>query len=117
MTRKTNSSNFFNEQEILLDCPISTFFHFLSGRWKLSILWNLREGEKRFFELQADIPNISDKMLSQQLKNLQEIDLVYKTIFNETPIRVSYQLTEKGQSLMPILENIMEWGLNNKLQK
>lgn len=113
--RKIDSSNFANEQEILSDCPIGTFFHLLGGRWKLPILWNLRQGEKRFSELQLLIPNISDKMLSQQLRKLQEIDFIYKEVFNETPIRVTYQLTAKGKNLLPVLEKIMHWSLENQL--
>ncbi len=113
--RKIDSSNFANEQEILTDCPISTFFHLLGGRWKLPILWNLRQGEKRFFELQLMIPNISDKMLAQQLRKLQEIDFIYKEVFNETPIRVTYQLTAKGKNLLPVLEKIMDWSVENQL--
>ena len=115
--RKENSSNFMNAQEILADCPISTFFHLLGGRWKLPILWNLREGERRFFELQHLIPNISDKMLAQQLKKLQEIGFVSKAVFNETPIRITYQLTGKGKDLVPVLQKIMDWGLENRIME
>jgi DNA-binding HxlR family transcriptional regulator len=113
--RKTNSSNYLNEQEILSECPISTFFHLFGGRWKLSVLYNLDRKPRRFSELKGRIMGISDKMLTQQLKSLQEMGFVEREVLNETPVKVSYHLSEKGKALIPILEQIYTWGIENDI--
>lgn len=113
--RKTNSSNYLNEQEILSECPISTFFHLFGGRWKLSVLYNLDRKPRRFSELKGRIMGISDKMLTQQLKSLQEMGFVEREVLDETPVKVSYHLSEKGKALIPILEQIYTWGIENDI--
>lgn len=113
--RKTNSSNYLNEQEILSECPISTFFHLFGGRWKLSVLYNLDRKPRRFSELKGRIMGISDKMLAQQLKSLQEMGFVEREVLDETPVKVSYSLSEKGKALIPILEQIYTWGIENDI--
>jgi DNA-binding HxlR family transcriptional regulator len=113
--RKTTSSNFINEQRILANCPITSFFHWLGGRWRLAILWNLRDGEQRFSDLKDRVTNISDKMLSQQLKQLQESGFVQRTVIPETPVRVMYGLTPQGEGLLPVLQHIHDWSVENQL--
>lgn len=115
MMRKTNSSNYLNEQEILAECPISTFFHLLGGRWKLSVLYNLERKPLRFTELKKRVIGISDKMLSQQLKSLQEMGFVEREVLNEIPVKVFYRLSEKGKTLIPILAQIYNWGDENEI--
>lgn len=113
--RKTNSSNYLNEQEILAECPINTFFHLFGGRWKLSVLYNLGKKPLRFVEIKRRILGISDKMLSQQLKSLQEMGFVEREVMNETPVKVFYSLSEKGKALIPILDQIYLWGTENNI--
>lgn len=113
--RKTNSSNYLNEQEILAECPINTFFHLFGGRWKLSVLYNLGRKPLRFVEIKRRILGISDKMLSQQLKSLQEMGFVEREVMNETPVKVFYSLSEKGKALIPILDQIYAWGTENNI--
>ena len=70
--RKVNSTNSLNEQKILENCPITSTFNIIGGRWKVIILWNLRNKAMRYGELYKTIPNISQKMLTQQLKALMK---------------------------------------------
>ena len=113
--RKQNSSNALNEQVILTDCPINSFFFLLGGRWKLTILWHLHQKERRFHQLQQCISGISDKMLSQQLKNLSELGFINRLATQDIPVQVTYALTEKGQTLIPLLLQIFDWGIENNI--
>ena len=114
MNRKESSTNFLNEQKILNNCPITTFFHQLSGRWKLTILWQLRHSDgQRFSDLKEALPAISDRILSLQLRSLQEDDFVVKLFLNGSVNATVYQLSEKGKSLLPILQGIYAWGMEN----
>jgi len=84
--------------------------NFIGGKWKTVVLWYLIEGKKRFSELKKLIPDITEKMLSIQLKKLEEDGLVYRQVFAEVPMRVEYSLTDFGKSLTPILEEVAKWG-------
>ena len=83
---------------------------YIGGKWKTVILWYLRSKTYRFGELKKRIPDITEKMLSLQLKALQEDGLVRRQAFDEVPLRVEYSLTEFGRSLVPVLEAIAAWG-------
>jgi DNA-binding HxlR family transcriptional regulator len=83
---------------------------FLAGRWKLMILFQLFGGEvRRFSELQRAIPSISEKMLSQQLRQMEADGLVRRTPHQQIPPKVEYRLTEWGQSLCPVLDALLRW--------
>lgn len=113
--RKETSTNFINEQSITDDCPIAATLKAIGGRWKLIILWNLREQPLRYKVLQRCIPNISEKMLTQQLGVLVEDGWVAKKDYGEIPPRTEYSLTELGQSFLPILNHIYAWGTENSI--
>ncbi|HOY18828.1 MAG TPA: helix-turn-helix domain-containing protein [Haliscomenobacter sp.] len=113
--RKETSTNFINEQSITDDCPIAATLKAIGGRWKLIILWNLREQPLRYKVLQRAIPNISEKMLTQQLSVLVEDGWVVKKDYGEIPPRTEYSLTELGQSFIPILDHIYVWGTKNSI--
>ncbi len=113
--RKRTSTNYQNEQRLISDCPILSTFYFLGGRWKVAILWNLAKGPVRFSEFQTALMGVSEKMLAQQLKELERDGFVCKTIFAEVPLRTEYNLTELGQSLMPVLQQIHSWGSNHDM--
>ena len=84
---------------------------FLEGRWKFFILFQLFGGKiMRFSELERAIPEITQKMLSQQLKQLEVDGLVKRTAYNEMPPRVEYSLTEWGQNLCPVLDALLTWA-------
>jgi DNA-binding HxlR family transcriptional regulator len=89
---------------------------FVGGRWKTVVLWYLRSGAKRFGELNRLIPNITEKMLSLQLKQLENDGIVRREVFSEVPPRVEYSLTVQGQTLLPILEAMAAWGRSKAKQ-
>lgn len=80
------------------------------GKWKLTILYHLFQGTKRFSELQHAIPDITKKMLASQLRELEEHDIVRRTVYNVIPPKVEYSLTEHGLSIEPVLDMMDEWG-------
>lgn len=91
-------------------CALDVTSSFIGGKWKTVVLWYLRKDKKRFKELKDVIPDITDKMLSLQLRALEEDGLVKRTIYPEVPPRVEYELTKEGKSLVPVLEAMAEWG-------
>lgn len=113
--RKQSSTNFKNELSITTDCPIASALKVIGGRWKLMILWNLRDGARRYKELQRAIPGITEKMLSQQLTTLVEDGWIVRKDYGEIPPRTDYGLTELGHSFTPVLQHIYDWGLSNDI--
>jgi DNA-binding HxlR family transcriptional regulator len=91
-------------------CAVDIAMSFIGGKWKAVVLWYLRRDKKRFGELKKHIPHITEKMLSLQLKALEEDGLVKRTVFPEVPPRVEYELTDFGKTLVPALEAIARWG-------
>jgi DNA-binding HxlR family transcriptional regulator len=94
-------------------CPITATMEVIGGKWKPVILYNLTFGTRRFGEISARIPNISRKVLTQQLKELEKDGLVTRRQFKEIPPRVEYSLTDKSRSLKAVFNEIAEWGINN----
>lgn len=93
------------------ECEIEVTLEVLSGKWKSLILWHLCQHKIiRFNEFRRLIPKITQKMLTQQLRNLEENELVNRTVYDETPPVVEYSLTDLGEQLVPILEKMDEWG-------
>ncbi len=91
-------------------CPIRTTLELLGGKWKLLILFQLAEQPLRLSELRRLIPDISEKMLIQELKNLQESQLVLRQNFGEVPPRVLYQLTPIGYSALPLIAEMKQFA-------
>ena len=94
----------------IVNCPITTTLSFIGGKWKVVILWYLSEGVTRFGELRRKVPGINQKMLTQQLRELERDKLINRKVFAEVPPRVEYSLTEHGQSLTQILDLMHVWG-------
>lgn len=93
-------------------CPTSAAMELIGGKWKSVILTHLISGTKRYNELRKEIPGITERTLSLQLKQLEEDGLVVRKVFTKKPpLRVEYTLTEFGLTLCPILNSIVEWGL------
>ncbi len=92
-------------------CPIRTTLELVGGKWKLLILFQLREGALRLSALKKQIPDISEKMLIQELKLLMENQLVQRTNFGEVPPRVEYHLTEKGRNALPLIEAMRDFAI------
>ncbi|GAA4779358.1 helix-turn-helix domain-containing protein [Olivibacter ginsenosidimutans] len=108
--RKENSTNSINEQALQQFCNASKTLALFSGRWKLSIIFNLLEKDALYSEFKILLPEISDRTLSKQLKELQEDELVVKDKNKTSSI---YSLTEKGRNLKPILQLLSIFSVNN----
>lgn len=92
-------------------CPIRTTLEMLGGKWRLLILSQVDQGHQRYGQLKRAIPEISEKMLTQELKALVENDLLVRKNYGEVPPRVEYFLTAQGQRALALLEPIKEFGL------
>lgn len=94
-------------------CEKELTLSIIGGKWKMLILWYLgKEGTKRFGELRKLIPDITQRMLVNQLRELEEDNIVDRKVYPVVPPKVEYSLTPQGESLLPILENMYEWGKN-----
>jgi len=92
-------------------CPMELGINILSGKWKLMILWRIYRCKViRFNELQRQVGKITTKTLTEQLKELEELKIVKRTVYPETPPRVEYSMTETGETLVPILQSLCDWG-------
>ena len=100
-----------------IKCPVTGMLQLIGGKWKPVILYCIRSEKRRFGEISARIPNLSRKVLTQQLKELEEDGLVSRKQFNEIPPRVEYELTEIGKSLTPVLNEMEKWGLEHLINK
>lgn len=95
-------------------CPVETTIMLLSDKWKVLILRDLIDGTKRFGELKKSIGNISQKVLTSNLRSMEEDGLVNRKVYLEVPPRVEYTLTETGYSLKPVLDSMWNWGTQYK---
>jgi DNA-binding HxlR family transcriptional regulator len=94
-------------------CPIDVALEFISGKWKILILSHLHRFERKgFSEIRENLPGISEKMLAQQLKELERDKLLSKKVLSLKPYRVEYSLTEQGKSFAPVYEFLSQWGIN-----
>lgn len=91
-------------------CPVEITLALIGDKWKVLVLRELINGTKRFGELKKSIGSISQKVLTQQLRSMEEDGLVERKVYAEVPPRVEYSLTKDGFSLKPILDSMMEWG-------
>lgn len=91
-------------------CPVETTLTLIGDKWKVLILRDLLPGTKRFGELKKSIGNVSQKVLTAQLRAMEDSGLINRTVYAEVPPRVEYSLTELGQSLKPILDAMQNWG-------
>lgn len=82
----------------------------LGGKWKLLILWHLKDGEKRYSELNRLIPEISEKMLIQQLRELEKDTIISRKTLSAMPPKVEYSFTDYGKTLIPVFQPLCEWG-------
>lgn len=98
-------------KETTFQCPIDATIKAVGGKWKPLILWNLRKGAMRYSELERQIPGITQKMLSQHLKELEETGLIQRVVLGTVPPRVEYSFSEFGRTLEPLLEQMCKWGL------
>lgn len=91
-------------------CPVDLTLQIVGGRWKGIVLWNLRDGKKRFSELKRILVTINDKMLSQVLRELEEQGVVDRKVHEVVPPKVEYSLTKEGKKLLPIMQAMSDYG-------
>ncbi len=96
-------------------CPVETTLRVIGGKWKPLIIFYLLEGTKRFSELKRSLPQVTQQMLTLQLRELEQGGIVHRKVYAEVPPKVEYSLTPVGKSLTPILDLMVEWGM--KYQK
>ncbi len=94
--------------------PIRDALNVISGKWKLPIITALFFGKKRFRELEREIPNITPRMLSKELKELELNNLVIRTVYDSTPVTVEYELTRSGKSLDKVMDAMKDWGVQHR---
>jgi len=94
--------------------PVRDALEVLSGKWKLPIIISLMFGNKRFSQIAKEIPNITDKMLSKELRDLEANCLVKRSVYDSIPVVVEYNLTEYGHSLKPVIEVLRKWGITHR---
>ena len=94
-------------------CPVETTLTLISDKWKALILRDLMPGTKRFGELKKSVGNVSQKVLTSQLREMEQSGLVARTVYPEVPPRVEYTLTDRAKTLRPILESLLQWSMHN----
>ncbi|WP_445721614.1 winged helix-turn-helix transcriptional regulator [Flavobacterium sp.] len=94
--------------------PVQDALYVLSGKWKFPIIISLSYGNKRFSEMGREIPKITDRMLSKELRELEMNQLVQRKVYDSVPVVVEYSLTEYGKTLNPAIEELYKWGLEHR---
>ncbi|MDH4422104.1 MULTISPECIES: helix-turn-helix domain-containing protein [Bacillus cereus group] len=94
-------------------CPVEAMVEVIGGKWKGVILYHLLDGKKRFNELKRLKPNITQRMLTLQLRELEADGIIHREVYREVPPKVEYSLTELGESLRPMILLMLEWATHN----
>lgn len=93
-------------------CPMILFHKLVSGKWKILILWYLSSGSLRFSEIKRKLPDVTQKMLTNQLRSLEDDNLVHREIYPVIPPKVEYSLTDMGEKMIPLLEQMYNFGID-----
>ena len=93
-------------------CSMELTLALIGGKWKSLIIWHLEEKTLRFSELRRALPQVTQKMLTQQLRELENDGIVHRLIYRQVPPKVEYSLTDTGKTLLPILTTLCQWGQN-----
>ena len=109
-SRKPTSTNSRNREALGEYCGMTYALNLVGGRWKLLILYKLEQHTRRFSELKQTLPHITDRMLTLQLRELEQDGLVARTVFAEVPARVEYALTASGHALSSTWKSLEAWG-------
>jgi DNA-binding HxlR family transcriptional regulator len=116
-TRKPLSTNNTNREELVSFCGLSYAMDILSGRWKFLILYKLNKETLRYSELKKQLPNVTDRMLSLHLKELERDGLIIRTLYPRIPPYVDYRLSEIASRLVPVWQELESWGHAHKIHK
>ena len=95
-------------------CPVEVTLDLIDGKWKGVILYHLQEGRLRFGELRKRLPGITQRMLTKQLRALEQDDLIIRKVYAEVPPRVDYELSETGLRLRPVIDALQAWGEDHR---
>ena len=95
-------------------CPAELTLDVIGGRWKVLIVWQLFSGSRRFSELSRALDGITQKMLTQQLRELEHDGIVHRQVYAQVPPKVEYSLTPLGESLRPVVDAMCEWGMKQR---
>ena len=98
-------------------CPAHVTLRVIGGKWKLVILWHLWEETKRFSELKRAIPGITQRMLSQQLRELERDGVLLRKVYAQVPPKVEYSMSELGETLRPVITMMRSWGADYLQQR
>lgn len=101
-------------KEEMPDCPVATTVSLIGSKWKLLIIRNLLVRPWRFNELRKDLKGISQKVLTDSLRSMENDGIIIRTVYPEVPPRVEYSLSELGESMRPIIDSMEAWGLSYK---
>ena len=108
MAKKLKNGHGLNTESA--GCPVEYTLGLIGGKWKGVLLYHLIDGEKRFNEFRRICPSITQRMLTLQLRELEEDGLVHREVFHQVPPKVEYSLTDFGRTLVPIIHAMKEWG-------
>lgn len=100
----------FKFRDKVYNNPVELALEVLGGKWKMPILWRVKDKPWRYGELKKSLGKITHKMLTQQLRELEEDGLVHREVFAEVPPRVEYTITEEGKTVIPIIKALQKWG-------
>jgi len=95
------------------NCPVTHFMNLVGGKWKVLVIYCINMGHNRFSTLQKVIQQISKQMLINQLRELEEDNIIERTVFAEIPPRVEYNMSKYGKTLLPVIVTIQQWGLKD----
>ena len=98
------------QKKIHSECPVQTAVYTIGGKWKILIIYNILEGTKRFGQLKRLIPVITQKMLTQQLRELEADGIIDRKVYPEVPPKVEYSITNRGKKLESVFTLLCEWG-------
>jgi len=90
--------------------PVELSLYILGGKWKIPIIWSLKDDSKRYGELRRSLPKVTHKMLTQQLRELEEAEIITRKVYPEVPPKVEYSLTLLGKSVIPVIDLLSDWG-------
>ena len=110
---KESSTNYKN-RKFLTTCNMTYAVQMIGGRWKILIIVSLENAPKRYGEIKKTIPGLTERMLTLQLREMEEDGLVKRTVFAEVPPRVEYELTASARELLPICNDLHEWGTRHR---
>lgn len=113
LTEKIEGGGMLTKEEMPA-CPMATTVQLIGSKWKILIIRNLMQRPWRFNELRRDLAGISQKVLTDSLRSMEEDGIIIRTVYPEVPPRVEYALSDLGKSMCPIIEAMAEWGRNYK---